>query len=129
MQAGSFSLYLLPEDFQPTLSGVTLARSFLGASSSCSHLSLSDTCHCQSRGDKTHTTPSFGLIKSPGSFELINNCCIEILAGPWPQGCRNTIAEGSSYYFIYFYFFNSPVVHIAKMNIRFESGSGFFLFN
>lgn len=81
MQAGSFSIYLLPEDFQPTLLGVALARSFLGASSSCSHLSLSDTCHCQSWGDKTHTTPSFGLIKSPGSFELINNCCIEILAG------------------------------------------------
>lgn len=67
---GALPLYLLAEVFQATLSGVTLSRALLRASSSCSHPSLPNTCHCQSRGDNTQMILSFGLIKSLGLFEL-----------------------------------------------------------
>lgn len=67
---GAFPLYLLAEVFQATLSGVTLSRALPRASSSCSHPSLPNTCHCQSQGDNTQMILSFGLIKSPGLFEL-----------------------------------------------------------
>lgn len=50
--------------------GVTLWRALLKASSSCSHPSLPNTCHCQSQGDNTQMTLSFGLIKSPGLFQM-----------------------------------------------------------
>ena len=49
---------------------VTLSRALPGAASSCSHPSQPDTCHCQSQGDNTQMILSFGLIKSPGLFEL-----------------------------------------------------------
>lgn len=67
---GAFPLHLLAEVFQATLSGVTLSRALPRASSSCSHPSLPNTCHCQSQGDNTQMILSFGLIKSPGLFEL-----------------------------------------------------------
>lgn len=53
-----------------TLSGGTLLRALLEASSSRSHQSRPNTCHCQSLGGNTLKIPSFGLIKSPGLFEL-----------------------------------------------------------
>ena len=64
------SLNLLAEVFQATLSGVTLSGALQRASSSCSLLSRPNTCHCQSQGDNTQMILSFGLIKSPGLFEL-----------------------------------------------------------
>lgn len=67
---GAFSHHLLVEVFQATLSGVTLSRALLRASSSCSHPILPNTCHCQSHGDNTQMILSFGLIKSLGLFEL-----------------------------------------------------------
>lgn len=67
---GAFPLHLLAEVFQATLSGVTLSRALPRVSSSCSHPSLPNTCHCQSQGDNTQMILSFGLIKSPGLFEL-----------------------------------------------------------
>lgn len=67
---GAFVLHLLAEVFQETLSGVTLSRALPRASSSCSYPSFPNTCHCQSQGDNTPMILSFGLIKSPGLFEL-----------------------------------------------------------
>ena len=61
---------LLVEVCWVTLSAVTLSRALPGASSSCSHPSLANTCHCQSQGDNTQMILSFGLIKSAGLFEL-----------------------------------------------------------
>lgn len=56
--------------FSRGLLGVTLSRALLRASSSCSHPSPPNTCHCQSQGDNTAMILSFGLIKSLGLFEL-----------------------------------------------------------
>lgn len=67
---GAFPPRMLAEVFQATLSGVTLSRALPRASSSCSHPSLPNTCHCQSQGDNTQMILSFGLIKSPGLFQL-----------------------------------------------------------
>lgn len=71
----SFALFFLSDTLlagvqRATLSGGTLLRALLEASSSRSHQSRSNTCHCQSLGGNTLKIPSFGLIKSPGLFEL-----------------------------------------------------------
>lgn len=81
---GAFPLHLLAVVFQATLSGVTLSRALPRASSSCSHPSLPNTCHCQSQGDNTQMILSFGLIKSPGLFEL--QSLLQIIAALrfWP---------------------------------------------
>lgn len=129
---GAFPLHLLAEVFQATLSGVTLSRALPRASSSCSHPSLPNTCHCQSQGDNTQMILSFGLIKSPGLFELQSlQQIIAALRFSPGRSLRDKeillLYEGSGWCF----FFNlySPVVHISKMNIAFESRFGFLYSN
>lgn len=68
---GALVLHLLAGVLQATLSrGATLSGALPRASSSCSHPSLPNTCHCQSRGDNTQMILSFGLIKSLGLFQV-----------------------------------------------------------
>lgn len=65
---------------EATLSRVTLSRAFLCVPLSYSHLRLLNTCHCQSKCNKTQMICSFGLIKSPCLFALQSLC--RIIAAP-----------------------------------------------
>lgn len=123
---GAFPFHLLAEVFRATLSGVTLSRALPRASSSCSHSSLANTCHCQSHADNTQMILSFGLIKSLGLFELQSLQQI-IAALRFLPGRRLRDKEGLLLYEGFGGCFLkpcSPVVHISKMNITLESRAG-----